>query len=162
MKQPYSDETEYELFEEKARELGGYDDPSLQREASNAERKLQAANPDVPEDGGLSDEEIGARFGLLMDRIQSGGIRPVSEKKYERQRRKDNRPLRRGGRLCGKMAAAAVLAAALALGGGIAAKAGNGDRCGRYLQPEKRNEANPDNAAGEGFAGDGVYPQEKR
>lgn len=139
MKQPHCEETEHTLLEEGARELGGYDDSSLQREAADEMRIQEAAGPDGAEGRELSEEELDARFELLKARIRAERIRPVSERRYERQQKRNLCLLCSGKRICRKMMALAVAAAVLAFGGGIAATARSGYRRSVYPSPDKRS-----------------------
>lgn len=75
--------------EELAKKLFGYDDETLLAELEAAERELAAEIAANPELAAQLERETAEGFKKLMERITSEGIQPISEKVFEKRRRKE-------------------------------------------------------------------------
>ncbi len=137
------DKTHYEDFEQKyeemARELNGYDDGTLLREAAAAECEWQQLKNNHSDEVDKVEQKADQDFECLMQRVRLEGLRPVSERRYKRRQRRETGGIV-GIQKINKKAMILVLAAVvLVIGGSIGVMARNGYRYNSYPEQENKN-----------------------
>lgn len=134
MKATYNENKE-KKYEDKARELCGYDDAALLREAAAAEREWQQEIESHPERAEELKESDEANFEILMSKLNSEGLKPISERRYKRKQKWDNRDVTKVHKINRKVVVLVAVAALLVIGGSVGAMARNGYRY--VLNPEQ-------------------------
>lgn len=134
MKATYNENKE-KKYEDKARELCGYDDAALLREAAAAEREWQQEIESHPERAEELKESDEANFEILMSRLNSEGLKPISERRYKRKQKWDNRDVTKVHKINRKVVVLVAVAALLVIGGSVGAMARNGYQY--VLNPEQ-------------------------
>lgn len=130
MKEVYS-ENKGKKHEDMARELSGYDDAALLREAAAAEREWQQEKESHPERAAEMERTDEMNFEILMSRLNSQGLKPISERRYKRKQKKDNRDVTKVRKIKRRVVIL-VAAAMLVIGGSIGTAARNGYRYSAY------------------------------
>lgn len=125
MKATYNENKE-KKYEDKARELCGYDDAALLREAAAAEREWQQEIESHPERAEQLKESDEANFEILMSRLNSEGLKPISERRYKRKQKWDNRDVTKVHKINRKVVVLVAAATLLVIGGSVGAMARNG------------------------------------
>lgn len=127
MKATYNENKE-KKYEDKARELSGYDDAALLREAAAAEREWQQEIESHPERDAELKESAEVNFEILMSKLNSEGLKPISERRYKRKQKWDNRDVIKVHKINRKVVVLVAVAALLMIGGSVGAMARNGYR----------------------------------
>lgn len=138
MKAAYNENRE-KTYEDKARELSGYDDAALLREAASAEREWQQEKVSHPERAAELEQAANLNFEILMSKLNSEGLKPVSERRYNRKQKWDNRDVTKVRKINRKVVVLAAVVALLAIGGSIGAMARSGYRYSAYPGMSKQN-----------------------
>lgn len=102
--------------EEKAREMLGYDDESLEAEMEEAERAWEAEKAANPEVAAKVQLEADEGFDKLMAKIKERGIEPISEDEYKNTERKNVRKVKKLSRKGKKALILAAVVCVMALG----------------------------------------------
>lgn len=102
--------------EEKAREMLGYDDESLEAEMEEAERAWEAEKAANPEIAAKVQLEADEGFDKLMAKIKERGIEPISEDEYKNAERKNVRKVKKLSRKGKKALILAAVVCVMALG----------------------------------------------
>lgn len=74
-------------YEDRARELSGYDEAALLREAAIAEREWQQEKERHPQRAAEEEQNDARNFEILMSKLNSQGLKPISERRYNRKQR---------------------------------------------------------------------------
>ncbi len=129
---PALNEDKEKTYEDKARELSGYDDAALLREAAAAECAWQQEKEAHPEEAARVEQDADLNFEILMSQINSRGLKPVSERGYERKQKRENRDIAAVKKINKKVLVLAAAVAVLIVGGSISAAARSGFRYRSY------------------------------
>lgn len=126
MKPSYKKDKDHKYIEEMARKLSGYEDTTLLREAADAEQELRQKKAQTP---GLADpleDEIELHYARFRQRVKAEGLKPMTERKYARQQKKDNQEVTKVRKINKKVVIMVAVAAVLVIGGamGVTAKSG--------------------------------------
>lgn len=138
MKETYNENKE-KKYEDKARELCGYDDAALLREAAAAEREWQQETESHPERAAELEQTADLNFEILMSKLNSEGLKPISERRYNRKQKWDNRDVTKVHKINRKAVVLVAVAALLVIGGSVGAIARNGYKYSVYPEQSLKN-----------------------
>lgn len=138
MKAEYSENTE-KKYEDKARELSGYDDAALLREAAAAEREWQQEKESHPERAAEIESMDELNYEILMSKLNSKGLKPISERRYNRKQKLDNRDVTKVRKINRKVVVLAAAVIVLVIGGSIGTAAKSGYRYSLYPEEADKN-----------------------
>ncbi len=129
---------DYLNLERRARELCGYDEASLLREADEAQRAWEQGKREHPEEAMCIEQGADAGFERLMVRLKAEGARPVTESEYEKCRRDEDAEWPAGWRLRRRAVLIAAAVAVLAIGGSMAVMARPAKKTTVYPMPREQ------------------------
>lgn len=134
MKNLHDDEVR--RIEQWLQEAMGMDDASLLKEAAEAERQWELEKELHPEEAEQIEKNADLNLELLMARLDAEGIKPLTEKEYEQNRKREEKRGRKRKRVKRLIVAAA---AGMLVVGTMNSVAKSGYRYMANLKPEKGN-----------------------